>query len=425
MGFIGYSSRITEGELPPTVVARCYTAVGTFTSNLADCETDTVHGTGVAETIADIAPGAELYIANPSSAGDLQASAAWMVAQGVDVVNMSLSWTWDGPGDGTSPFSASPLNTVSSTVAGGVVWLNSAGNSAPSNWYGGYSDSDVDQWLEFSSGDETNAVFLQAGENFISQMRWNDDWGNAAIDLDLYLYDESATEVASSKDEQSGGAGQYPGEGQLATSTDPGTGDTHTATIDWGDGSPLEAGIVDQGAGTVSGSHAYADDGTYTVTVTVTDDDGGSGSNNITSTVNNLPPLVDAGQDRQVRAGVAFEVVAAFTDAGSEDSHTATIDWGDGSSLETALLGQATGTVSSFHTYSELGTFAVSVVVTDDDGAAGSDTLSVVAIPGVTELGLVALGGLLSLLMVSRMRRRGPTALANGLVPSGPRRWVP
>ena len=182
---------------------------------------------------------------------------------------------------------------------------------------------------------------------------------------------------------------------------------------------------MDQGAGTVSGSHAYADDGTYTVTVTVTDDDGGSGSNNITSTVNNLPPLVDAGQDRQVRAGVAFEVVAVFTDAGSEDSHTATIDWGDGSSLETALLGQATGTVSSFHTYSELGTFAVSVVVTDDDGAAGSDTLSVVAIPGVTELGLVALGGLLSLLMVSRMRRRGPTALANGLVPSGPRRWVP
>ena len=223
VGFIGYSSRITEGELPPTVVARCYTAVGTFTSNLADCETDTVHGTGVAEMIADIAPGAELYIENPSSAGDLQASAAWMVAQGVDVVNMSLSWTWDGPGDGTSPFSVSPLNTVSSTVAGGVVWLNSAGNSAPSNWYGGYSDSDVDQWLEFSSGDETNAVFLQAGENFISQMRWNDDWGNAAIDLDLYLYDESATEVASSKDEQSGGAGQYPGEGLMFTAPSQGT----------------------------------------------------------------------------------------------------------------------------------------------------------------------------------------------------------
>ena len=66
-----------------------------------------------------------------------------------------------------------------------------------------------------------------------------------------------------------------------ATFTDAGSGDTHTATIDWGD-ETVEAGVVDQVAGTVSGSHTYADDGTYTVTVTVTDDDGGSGSDSLT-----------------------------------------------------------------------------------------------------------------------------------------------
>jgi hypothetical protein len=59
--------------------------------------------------------------------------------------------------------------------------------------------------------------------------------------------------------------------------SDPGANDTHTATIDWGDGSPLTAGVVNEtnGAGTITGAHAYAVDNHYTVTVTINDDDGG------------------------------------------------------------------------------------------------------------------------------------------------------
>ena len=108
VGFIGYGA-LMGTELPATVVARCYTAMGVFTANLADCEIDTVHGTAVTEAAVDIAPDITLYIANPFSPTDLQTTASWMVSQGVQVINHSVGWTWDGPGDGTSPFSNSPL----------------------------------------------------------------------------------------------------------------------------------------------------------------------------------------------------------------------------------------------------------------------------------------------------------------------------
>jgi len=60
--------------------------------------------------------------------------------------------------------------------------------------------------------------------------------------------------------------------------SDPGTIDTHTGVIDWGDGSASNAAITEtNGSGSASGSHAYAAAGVYTLTLTVTDKDGDSG----------------------------------------------------------------------------------------------------------------------------------------------------
>jgi PKD domain len=68
--------------------------------------------------------------------------------------------------------------------------------------------------------------------------------------------------------------------------TDPGTNDSHTCMIDWGDG------VTDTGtiaAGACTGGHTYTSGGTVTITVTVTDDDGDSDSDSVSIDIN-APP---------------------------------------------------------------------------------------------------------------------------------------
>lgn len=211
VGFLGYTA-LMGTELPTTVVARCYTAISTFTSDLADCDADDVHGTAVAEAIVDMAPDAALYVSNPSSPSDLQSAASWMVSQGVTVINHSVGWTFDGPGDGTSPLTNSPLTTVDDSVAAGVTWVNAAGNAALASWYGSYINQDLDGFLEFvtSSASEVNAVTLSAGDKLSVQLRWEDTWGGSARDFDLLLYDSGLNLVAVSENPQFGLSGHDP-----------------------------------------------------------------------------------------------------------------------------------------------------------------------------------------------------------------------
>ena len=105
-GFEGFRGLMGR-ELPDSVVVRCYFDIGLFTQNLDDCENGEAHGTAVSEAIIDIAPDVSFYIANLSSSGDLRETVDWMVSEGISVVNFSISADFDGPGDGTSPYSNS------------------------------------------------------------------------------------------------------------------------------------------------------------------------------------------------------------------------------------------------------------------------------------------------------------------------------
>ena len=237
-GYQGFS-QMQGGELPHNVMARCYfdvEAARAPSSRLADCEQAPceeiacVHGTAVAETLVDVAPEVELYIANPMSRGDLRDAADWMAEQGVQVINMSLGWLADGPGDGTSPFRDSPLRSVDAAVSSGITWANSAGNSARNAWYGPFWDPDGDGWHNFTVRDEGNTFFLPydpdspSRSSFTAFMRWDDSWGGADCDLDLHLVrpipgPNNDELIFSSDDVQDGGADDDPFEALGATAT--------------------------------------------------------------------------------------------------------------------------------------------------------------------------------------------------------------
>ncbi|MBN2146019.1 MAG: hypothetical protein JW726_01480, partial [Anaerolineales bacterium] len=155
--------------------------------------------------------------------------------------------------------------------------------------------------------------------------------------------------------------------------------DTHTATVNWGDGSATEAATVDQGANTISGVHTYAEDGDYTVSVTVTDNKGGADTATFTMAVSNADPQATPAADQTALTGEAITLtLATFTDAGVEDTHTATVDWGDGSATEAATVDQDAGEVSGSHVYASEGTVTVTVTVEDDDGGSVAVTFEVV-----------------------------------------------
>ena len=91
-GFKKFREAQSNGELPANVTARCYPPRDSqepVSLSVADCEVDSEHGTWVAETVIDVAPEVELYIAHPQSGGDFEDAVDWMIENGVQVINRS------------------------------------------------------------------------------------------------------------------------------------------------------------------------------------------------------------------------------------------------------------------------------------------------------------------------------------------------
>ncbi|WP_419837237.1 S8 family serine peptidase [Candidatus Poriferisodalis sp.] len=231
-GFTGLRALLGT-ELPSTVVGRCYSAVGTPTSSLANCDTagGDDHGTRVAQSVIDVAPEAALYVSNPRTWADIQSAVEWMHGQGVKVIAHSMSWSFHGAADGTPGTTPSPLSTAKWASDNGILWVNSAGNYAKQAWYGAFADSDNDDYHEWSgtgsTAQEAQGFELSASASVFVNMRWDDAWGGAAKDLDLEVRYSATkggprTVVATSADLQNGSSTDVPWEGLYLPTTSAG-----------------------------------------------------------------------------------------------------------------------------------------------------------------------------------------------------------
>jgi PKD repeat protein len=160
--------------------------------------------------------------------------------------------------------------------------------------------------------------------------------------------------------------------GNTGTFADP-DNDTVTLTASIGT-------VIDTGNGTWSWSFDTSDgpDNSQTVTITATDSDDAS-STTFALTVNNVAPgvgVITAPLDPQ-QVDTTINVSAPFSDPGSGDTHTATWDWGDGTSSAGTISDH---TVTANHTYTAGGVYTVTLSVADDDGGSGSSTSQYVVV---------------------------------------------
>jgi hypothetical protein len=193
--------------------------------------------------------------------------------------------------------------------------------------------------------------------------------------------------------------------------SDPNATGVFGVTIDWGD-AQVSTASVDQVLRVASATHAYDDDGAYVINATVTDDGGATDAVQFTATIANAAPVVTAATG--VTGNDLFATtmtLATFTDAGAADTHTAVIDWGDGT-VEAGTV--AAGSVSGTHLLLTVGVNQITVTVTDDDGASASTVVDIGVfnpppVPGMSTWGMALGTVLLALAMIWASRRRPAT----------------
>lgn len=178
-GFAGLAERQAAGDIPASVVT-----VDFCGGRFAGPEN---HGTAVTEIVAEMAPGAQLYLVCIDTDVSLAQAEAYAKANGVQIVNLSGGFYNSWRGDGRGP-PGTPDGVVADARANNILWVNSAGNEAMAHWGGTFISTGGRPFNEFAPGEEINAFVVPPGVRVCGFLRW-DAWPVPSDDYDLGLYD--------------------------------------------------------------------------------------------------------------------------------------------------------------------------------------------------------------------------------------------
>lgn len=181
-GFKGYENLLGT-DLPEKVTTKSFRADGDLYAHK--------HGTACAEIVHDMAPHAELYLVNFSTAVEQHNAVDWIIGQGIDIVSYSIAFFNMGAGDGTGPI----CRDVKRAQNNGIIWVSAAGNEAKYHWEGIFNDIDGDNIHNFDGADEILIFYVPANTVVSVYLNWK-DWGywNGATyqgsnqDYDLILF---------------------------------------------------------------------------------------------------------------------------------------------------------------------------------------------------------------------------------------------
>jgi len=151
----------------------------------------------------------------------------------------------------------------------------------------------------------------------------------------------------------------------------PEIGRTEALSYSWdfGDGTT--------GSGKTS-TKTYSNNGVFTLTLTVTDVFGWQKTSSRAVTIGNVAPQIAPFSGATILQGETYKAAGSFTDPGA-DAWVASVNYGDGSGNQPLSLSGKTFALS--HAYTSVGSFTVTVSVTDGDALSTGTATVVVESP--------------------------------------------
>ncbi len=167
----------------------------------------------------------------------------------------------------------------------------------------------------------------------------------------------------------------------LSITAAPAAGSTLSSlTVNWGDGSAVQTLATNA----TSATHTFTAAGTPTITVTATDTNTATASATQGVTVSLSQPTVSVSGSATATKGISYSLSITAAAAAGSTLSSLTVDWGDGSAVQTL----ATSATSATHTFTTTGAKTITVTATDTNTATASATQSVTVSNGVPTVSL-------------------------------------